>query len=76
MVYNLESNNIEYDVCSFTGKAVARLREVLGKNNPCTLDRLIMKFTERKFKYLIIDEISMVTGFYTVYLLLLNTVFV
>jgi exodeoxyribonuclease V alpha subunit len=61
IIYNLESNDIKFEVSSFTGKAVARLREVIGKNTPCTLDRLIMRYADHKFDYLIIDEISMVT---------------
>ena len=53
--------DVEYDVSAFTGKAVARLRKVLQSNKATTLDRLISKYGDRKFEYLIIDEISMVT---------------
>lgn len=29
LLYNLDLNNINYDVCSFTGKAVSRIRQLL-----------------------------------------------
>lgn len=41
ITYNLELRGISYAVCSFTGKAVARIREVTKKRNPATMHRLI-----------------------------------
>ena len=62
LIDNLESLGISYQVAAFTGKAVARIKEVLKKKTPATLHMLI---TRRKqvtpFKFLIIDEASMVT---------------
>jgi hypothetical protein len=60
IVNQLQLKECKFEVCSFTGKAVSRLREVLGSNFPLTLDRLIAKFKDNMFEYLIIDEISMV----------------
>ena len=59
---NLEFNEIQYIVASFTGKAVARIREVIKRKSPATLHRLIARasFVPR-FYHLIIDEASMVT---------------
>lgn len=57
----LERRGVEYAVASFTGKAVARLKEILKNNKPMTLHMMIAK---RKlitpFKFLIIDEASMI----------------
>lgn len=62
IIYNLDSKKIPYKIVSFTGMAVARIREVLGNNSPSTMNRLI---SERRncepFEHLIIDEVSMVT---------------
>jgi exodeoxyribonuclease V alpha subunit len=41
ILHNLELRNITYAVCSFTGKAVARIREVTKRRNPATMHRLI-----------------------------------
>lgn len=70
LVENLEKNNIPYRIGSFTGKAVSRIREVTGKKEPATLNKMIS--TERKgckkgknreiFKCLILDESSMITS--------------
>ena len=62
VVHNLELQEIPYMVASFTGKAVARIREVIKRRTPATLHRLIAKASQvPPFKYLIIDEASMVT---------------
>lgn len=62
IVHNLEKQGIPYKVVSFTGKAVSRLKEVIGKKHPSTMDRLICNPKEQgPFDHLIIDEISMVT---------------
>ena len=62
IVHNLELQEIPYMVASFTGKAVARIREVIKRKSPATLHRLIAKASQvPPFKYLIIDESSMVT---------------
>jgi hypothetical protein len=62
LVNNLELRQIPYCIASFTGKAVSRVNEILKKKGiAATLDRLIAKPPAIKFKYLIIDEVSMVT---------------
>lgn len=68
---NLSIRGIGYIVCSFTGKAVSRLHEIMKNKNAITIDRFIMKTKERKvndakfdisaIKHIIIDEASMVT---------------
>lgn len=59
----LDLNGIKYRAVSFTGKAVSRLREVLNKKNPATMNRLMTKPNEyNMFEHLIIDEVSMVTS--------------
>lgn len=68
IIHNLELRDISYEVASFTGKAVARLREVIGKRTPSTMHKMIAKSKDYKksngqrgFRHLIIDEVSMVT---------------
>jgi len=61
IVYNLEQRGIEYAICAFTGKAVARLREVLQSPIPTTFHLKIKKEKTIPFKHLIVDEASMVT---------------
>lgn len=62
IIHNLEIREIPYAVVSFTGKAVARIREVTGRKTPATMHRLISRANVTpKFKHLIIDEASMVT---------------
>jgi len=58
----LELRNIEYIIGSFTGKAVARLKEVVRRHDKImTLHMLLSRAIKlEKVKYLIIDEISMV----------------
>jgi AAA domain/UvrD-like helicase C-terminal domain/ATP-dependent RecD-like DNA helicase SH3 domain len=63
VIHNLELMEIPYMVASFTGKAVARIREVIKRKTPATMHRLIAKAgSVPPFKYLIIDEASMVTA--------------
>lgn len=77
IMHNLELRGVSYAVCAFTGKAVARIREVTKKRNPATIHRLISNskkniLDKRKTEYekddsfgnydhIIIDEASMVT---------------
>ena len=62
IIHNLEQNEIPYMIVSFTGKAVARIREVIKRKSPSTMHRLISKaLLAPKFSHLIIDEASMVT---------------
>lgn len=66
LVHNLEKNGIPYKIGSFTGKAVARIREVIEKKEPATLHMMIAisksnKDNKDNYKHLIIDESSMVT---------------
>lgn len=61
LVFNLRINKVEYALCSFTGKAVARIKEVTQEKSAATMNRLIV----RKFsniEHLIVDETSMVTS--------------
>ena len=53
---------LDVTIGSFTGKAVARLREVLGTKDPVTLDHLVSNRQPGSLKcdLLIIDEVSMV----------------
>ena len=60
IVYNLRENDMTYQLCSFTGKAVARIREVT-KTQAQTIHRLINDKIKIGFDCLIIDEASMVT---------------
>lgn len=64
IVYNLDRNGISYRLASFTGKAVARIREVTKKKEAATLHMMISKAKKEKsddFKCLILDEASMIT---------------
>jgi exodeoxyribonuclease V alpha subunit len=61
--HNLELREVKHAIGSYTGKAVARIKEIIGKKTPMTLDRMIMKFNQiPPFKHLVIDEVSMVTS--------------
>lgn len=52
----------EIIMCSFTGKAVSRIQQVIGQKGCFTIDRLITAAREGYFfDYLIVDECSMVT---------------
>lgn len=64
IVHNLELLNISYLIVSFTGKAVARVQEILKRKLPMTLHRSIAMQRSKTippFDHLIIDETSMVT---------------
>lgn len=61
IVYNLRQRNVEYAICAFTGKAVARLRDVLDSTIPMTFHLKMKKQKSAKFQHLIVDEASMVT---------------
>lgn len=63
-----DDKDIPYMMSSFTGKAVARIKEVVPTSSPLTIHRLISRGQsnnsesseeEKPFKYLIIDEVSM-----------------
>lgn len=64
IINNLKLRKIDYVCCSFTGKAVARLKEVTGElSGHYTLDRMIANSSNMpKFSHVIIDETSMVTS--------------
>lgn len=78
VIRNLELRKTKYAVCSFTGKAVARLREVTKKRSPCTIHRLLANTRRtsldfrsnqfekdiplRDYEHIIVDEASMVTS--------------
>jgi len=64
IIHNLEKNGIQYRAASFTGKAVARIREITGKEEPATLHMMIANAKGKKketFSCLILDEASMIT---------------
>lgn len=69
IVNNLKKRGIKVAVTSFTGKAVARLHEILEERNGATMDRMIAVALVNSasgeeisdFQHLIIDESSMVT---------------
>jgi len=77
IIHNLELRGITYAVCAFTGKAVARIREITKKRNPATMHRLISNTRKNQldkrstqfekdipladYEHVIIDEVSMVT---------------
>lgn len=77
IINNLELRGITYALCSFTGKAVARIRQVTKKRSPATIHRLIANTKTAKldknssqfekdipytnYEHVIIDEASMVT---------------
>jgi len=77
IIHNLDLRNVPYAVCSFTGKAVARIREVTKSQKPSTIHRLIYNAkldpTKRKksqfekdipladYEHVIFDEASMIT---------------
>lgn len=78
IVHNLELRGVSYALCSFTGKAVARLREVTKKRNSSTMHRLISRAKKNQldlrpkqfekdlplheYEHIVIDEASMVTS--------------
>ena len=58
----LDERGSTYLIVSFTGKAVARLHQVMGEHVAMTMDLAIAcKSSIKPFDYLIIDEASMVT---------------
>ncbi|SNW62863.1 exonuclease V [Orpheovirus IHUMI-LCC2] len=64
ITHNLLLKSVPYHVCSFTGKAVSRIREVLKDSKPSTIHRMLSSksiFRDAPFSHLIIDEASMVT---------------
>lgn len=62
IVEELELSKKNYQVTSFTGKAVSKLREILKSKQPATLNRLLVMPKDKvKFEYVIIDEASMLT---------------
>jgi hypothetical protein len=61
IINNLETKGVSFAVGSFTGKAVARIRQATGYKGAQTLDRMIT-MNHKPFDHLIIDEISMVTS--------------
>lgn len=68
IIHNLDEKGIKYRVVSFTGKAVARIREVTNKKEPMTMHMAITLANKSSsnnpnvFTHVIIDEASMVTS--------------
>lgn len=64
IIKNLDMRHLNYILCSFTGKAVSKLREVTHVN-ALTMHKLIYNAKsvpcEKIWDYVIIDEVSMVT---------------
>jgi hypothetical protein len=62
---NLRVREIPYICTSFTGKAVARIQEVVGHRiSSMTLHRLISRASSIvEFKYVLVDEISMIDAY-------------
>jgi hypothetical protein len=61
---NLNIREQTYNVCAFTGKAVAKLHSVMKNDDATTIDRLILdirKMARKIPSHIIIDEGSMVT---------------
>lgn len=70
---NLDLRGTRYAICSFTGKAVARIREIIGNKTAKTIHKLIHEFRKQTVKFLynedqwqpyehiIIDEAGMLT---------------
>lgn len=62
IVKNLELLGIEYAITSFTGKAVSRIKEIVRSSVPKTMHMMISRKKHiSPFKFLIIDEASMIT---------------
>jgi hypothetical protein len=78
IIHNLELRGTSYAVCSFTGKAVSRIREITKKKNPSTMHRLIANTKKNildkpskqyekelfssNYEHILIDEFSMVSA--------------
>jgi len=61
LAHEFDLRGMTYCIASFTGKAVARVKEVVGKTNDIlTLSMFLSKGLDHPYEYLIIDEISMV----------------
>lgn len=61
IVENLEKNDENFIITSFTGKAVCRLREVVGDYDIQTMHMFLNKGGLSKFSWMIVDETSMVS---------------
>jgi exodeoxyribonuclease V alpha subunit len=64
IIHNLKLRQVSYCVCSYTGKAVARIQEITGTRDAATMHRLIGgagKSESAAYTTAIIDEVSMVT---------------
>lgn len=63
IVYQLQKRNTPYTICSFTGKAVSRMKDFTKDENAHTIHRLIMQAKKGgapNYEHIIIDEASMV----------------
>ena len=65
IVYNLELRNQLYLLCSFTGKAVDRMKQVTGSEKPVTINKVLARGHEllssrsQRSLHIITDEMSM-----------------
>ncbi len=61
LLYQLEKANIVPMITSFTGKAIARIKQVIKRQFPLTIHMLLSVKRKINFQCLIVDEVSMVT---------------
>lgn len=62
IIYNLKKNGVKYRVVSFTGKAVARIREITEQKDPMTMHMAIITNNKSLVEHVVVDEASMVTS--------------
>lgn len=61
IVHHLQQTGQKYWAASFTGKAVSRLKQVVPESRCRTIHRLLQKGSA-PFRYLILDEVSMISN--------------
>jgi RecA/RadA recombinase len=62
IVQNLKKAGVDVILVSFTGKAVVRIQQVVGRDNAYTIHRTLCNSDMPKFTYVLVDESSMVTA--------------
>lgn len=60
IIKNLKLHGVTYKCCSFTGKAVARIKEVTKDETAATMHRMMKDSATPLFQVLVVDESSMV----------------
>ena len=61
IINNLVMNHVDYALTSFTGKAVARLKQLNKVETAATMNQFMANLRTSKFDVVILDEASMVT---------------